>query len=88
MDIVFPDQFFDRTRHRVSTFFGGGIAAHVTFADPVVRDLADTLEQAARAELKGSIFIAAAPISAWKARPFRPEPSRRSIALGECPSSE
>jgi 5'-methylthioadenosine phosphorylase len=53
MDIVFPDQFFDRTRHRASTFFGGGIAAHITFADPVCADLADTLEQAGRAELKG-----------------------------------
>ena len=52
MDIVFPDQFFDRTRHRVSTFFGEGIAAHVTFADPVCRDLCDTLEEAARADLK------------------------------------
>jgi 5'-methylthioadenosine phosphorylase len=52
-DIVFPDQFFDRTRQRVSTFFGGGIAAHVTFADPVCSDLCDTLEQAARANLKG-----------------------------------
>src|ERR1044071_6825841 len=48
MDIVFPDQFFDRTRHRASTFFGEGIAAHVTFADPVCRDLCDTLEEAAR----------------------------------------
>jgi 5'-methylthioadenosine phosphorylase len=53
MDIVFPDQFFDRTRQRASTFFGDGIAAHVTFADPVCRDLCDALEQAARAELKG-----------------------------------
>jgi len=53
MDIVFPDQFFDRTRQRASTFFGGGIAAHVTFADPVCRDLVDTLEQAARAKLAG-----------------------------------
>jgi 5'-methylthioadenosine phosphorylase len=52
MDIVFPDQFFDRTRQRRSTFFGDGIAAHVTFADPVCRDLSDALEQAARAELK------------------------------------
>jgi len=51
-DIVFPDQFFDRTRQRASTFFGGGIAAHVTFADPVCRDLVDTLERAARAELR------------------------------------
>ena len=53
MDIVFPDQFFDRTRHRASTFFGGGVVAHVTFADPVCRDLVDTLEQAARANLRG-----------------------------------
>ncbi|MEK6407269.1 MAG: S-methyl-5'-thioadenosine phosphorylase [Acidobacteriota bacterium] len=53
MDIVFPDQFFDRTRHRASTFFGGGIAAHVTFADPVCRDLVDTLEETARARLRG-----------------------------------
>ncbi|MGA9773434.1 MAG: S-methyl-5'-thioadenosine phosphorylase [Blastocatellia bacterium] len=52
MDMVFPDQFFDRTRHRVSTFFGEGIAAHVTFGDPVCRDLCDALEQAARADLK------------------------------------
>ena len=53
MDIVFPDQFFDRTRQRASTFFGGGIAAHVTFADPVCHDLVDTLERAARAGLQG-----------------------------------
>src|SRR4030095_17024365 len=53
MDIVFPDQFFDRPRHRASTFFGEGIAAHVTFADPVCRELADTLEQAGRARLIG-----------------------------------
>lgn len=56
MDIVFPDQFFDRTRQRASTFFGDGIAAHVTFADPVCRDLVDTLEQAARADLKDLRF--------------------------------
>lgn len=53
MDIAIPDQFFDRTRQRVSTFFGGGIAAHVTFADPVCHDLCDALEQVARAELAG-----------------------------------
>jgi 5'-methylthioadenosine phosphorylase len=29
------DQFFDRTRHRTDTFFGGGVVAHVMFADPV-----------------------------------------------------
>lgn len=34
-DFVVIDQFFDRTRHRIDTFFGGGIVAHVVFADPV-----------------------------------------------------
>lgn len=51
MDIVLPDQFVDRTRHRVSTFFGEGIAAHVTFADPICKDLCDVLERIARDEL-------------------------------------
>jgi 5'-methylthioadenosine phosphorylase len=53
MDIVLPDQFFDRTRQRKSTFFGEGIAAHVGFGDPVCGDLVDALEQAARADLEG-----------------------------------
>jgi 5'-methylthioadenosine phosphorylase len=35
MDIIFPHQFIDRTRHRADTFFGNGIVAHVAFADPV-----------------------------------------------------
>ncbi len=34
LDIVVPDQFFDRTKGRVSTFFGQGLVAHVTFAHP------------------------------------------------------
>ena len=33
--LVIPDQFFDRTTGRVSTFFGGGLVAHVAFAHPV-----------------------------------------------------
>lgn len=53
MDIVIPDQFFDRTRQRQSTFFGEGIAAHVSFADPVCRPLCDELEQVAARELSG-----------------------------------
>jgi 5'-methylthioadenosine phosphorylase len=35
LDIVIPDQFLDRTKGRVSTFFGGGLAAHVGFAHPL-----------------------------------------------------
>jgi 5'-methylthioadenosine phosphorylase len=39
LDIVVPDQFFDRTKGRVSTFFGRGLAAHIAFAHPVCTDL-------------------------------------------------
>src|SRR5271157_495950 len=39
LDFVIPDQFFDRTRHRVDTFFGGGVVAHIGFADPVCPEL-------------------------------------------------
>jgi 5'-methylthioadenosine phosphorylase len=39
MDIVIPDQFIDRTRGRISTFFGGGLVAHVGFAHPFCRIL-------------------------------------------------
>jgi 5'-methylthioadenosine phosphorylase len=48
LDMVIPDQFFDRTRGRVreSTFFGEGIVAHVSFAHPVCSALGDVLEQA------------------------------------------
>jgi 5'-methylthioadenosine phosphorylase len=47
--IVVPDQFFDRTRHRVDTFFGDGLAAHVSMADPVCPELRVVLVEAARA---------------------------------------
>ena len=49
LDIVVPDQFFDRTAGRVSTFFGGGIAAHVGFAHPVCGELAGLAVESARA---------------------------------------
>jgi 5'-methylthioadenosine phosphorylase len=48
MDFVMPDQFFDRTRHRVDTFFGGGVVAHVGFADPVCGELARVVEAACK----------------------------------------
>jgi 5'-methylthioadenosine phosphorylase len=41
LDFVIPDQFFDRTRHRVDTFFGDGIVAHIGFADPVCPQLSE-----------------------------------------------
>lgn len=48
-DILIPDQFFDRTRGRVSTFFGEGIVAHITFAHPVCDALCNVLEAAGTA---------------------------------------
>jgi 5'-methylthioadenosine phosphorylase len=49
LDLVIPDQFFDRTRGRVSTFFGGGLVAHVGFAHPFCRTLSDVVYAAAEA---------------------------------------
>ncbi|MCM2269361.1 MAG: S-methyl-5'-thioadenosine phosphorylase [Thermoanaerobaculia bacterium] len=49
-EIVVPDQFFDRTRHRADTFFGGGLVAHVSLARPVSATLAGVLYESARAE--------------------------------------
>ena len=48
MEFVIPDQFFDRTRHRVDTFFGNGIVAHISFADPICPQLARVLETACK----------------------------------------
>src|SRR5262249_39320753 len=46
MDIVVPDQFFDRTRGRVSTFFGEGVVAHIAFGRPVCQSLGDVVADA------------------------------------------
>src|ERR671914_1404117 len=47
LDVVIPDQFFDRTRARAreSTFFGDGIVAHITFAHPVCDELGTVLAE-------------------------------------------
>jgi len=49
LDFVIPDQFFDRTRGRASTFFGEGLVAHISFADPVCPQLAGVVCEACRA---------------------------------------
>lgn len=51
LDMVIPDQFFDRTRARAreSTFFGEGIVAHVALAHPVCSSLGDVLEESCKA---------------------------------------
>jgi 5'-methylthioadenosine phosphorylase len=42
-DIVIPDQFLDRTRGRISTFFGDGIVAHITFDHPVCQVVGEAM---------------------------------------------
>ncbi|HEV2448619.1 MAG TPA: S-methyl-5'-thioadenosine phosphorylase [Candidatus Sulfopaludibacter sp.] len=49
LDFVIPDQFFDRTRGRVSTFFGEGLVAHISFADPICPELAGVVADACAA---------------------------------------
>ncbi|MBI3002841.1 MAG: S-methyl-5'-thioadenosine phosphorylase [candidate division NC10 bacterium] len=49
-DMLIPDQFFDRTKARPSTFFGDGLVVHVAFADPTCSALSGVLEKAAREE--------------------------------------
>ena len=49
LDIVVPDQFLDRTRGRISTFFGDGIVAHIPFAHPICGALADLAGEVAAA---------------------------------------
>ncbi|NJL78087.1 MAG: S-methyl-5'-thioadenosine phosphorylase [Richelia sp. RM2_1_2] len=46
LDMVVPDQFIDRTKNRIATFFGEGIVAHITFGDPVCHNLAGVLADA------------------------------------------
>ncbi|MBN2338368.1 MAG: S-methyl-5'-thioadenosine phosphorylase [Acidobacteria bacterium] len=61
LDIVLPDQFLDRTRGRVSTFFGDGLVAHISFGDPVCPDLLEQVFQSsARAGFpakKGGTYV-------------------------------
>jgi 5'-methylthioadenosine phosphorylase len=48
--VVIPDQFIDRTTQRPSTFFGRGLVAHVSLADPFCKDLSGVLASAAGSE--------------------------------------
>jgi len=66
LDVVVPDQFLDRTRGRISTFFGRGIAGHVSFAHPVCGDLGRIAYEAAlavgaRAHLGGTYVCMEGP---------------------------
>lgn len=48
LDMVVPDQFIDRTKNRISTFFGDGIVGHITFGDPICPQLAQVVADSAR----------------------------------------
>ncbi len=61
MDLVIPDQFLDRTRGRISTFFGQGLVAHVSFAHPFCAPLSDiayrSAGQAGATVHKGGTYV-------------------------------
>ncbi len=61
LDIVVPDQFFDRTKGRISTFFGRGLVAHVGFAHPLCGDLsrvaADSIEAVGATVHRGGTYV-------------------------------
>jgi 5'-methylthioadenosine phosphorylase len=61
LEFVIPDQFFDRTRGRASTFFGEGLVAHISFADPICPQLAEVVRHACAragvAAVKGGTYL-------------------------------
>lgn len=53
-DVCLPDQFFDRTKRSAEhTFFGGGLAAHIAFAEPICADLRRHLHAVTQEILSG-----------------------------------
>jgi len=72
LDFVIPDQFFDRTRGRISTFFGDGVVAHISFADPVCPQLSALAHQSAgrtgiRSKLGGTYLCMEGPAFSTRA---------------------
>jgi 5'-methylthioadenosine phosphorylase len=61
LEFLIPDQFYDRTRHRVSTFFGQGLVAHVSFdkptCGPLSRWLAEACERAGVSVHRGGTYV-------------------------------
>ena len=61
LDIVVPDQFFDRTKGRISTFFGHGLVAHVAFAHPFCGELsgiaADSVQSVGATVHRGGTYV-------------------------------
>ena len=72
MDFVIPDQFVDRTRHRVDTFFGEGLVAHIGFGEPICPEAAKFVAEACQragvnAKLGGSYLNMEGPQFSTKA---------------------
>lgn len=72
---VFPDQFVDETRGRVSTFFGGGIVGHVPMAEPFCSSLSRLMYKAAlklgiRSHLGGTYVCMEGPGFSTRAESF------------------
>ena len=61
LDILVPDQFFDRTTRRISTFFGRGLVAHVAFSHPLCRALssiaADAVQSVGATVHRGGTYV-------------------------------
>src|SRR5438477_3712214 len=61
LDILVPDQFFDRTRGRISTFFGRGLVAHIAFSHPLCQELskvaADAAESVGATVHRGGAYV-------------------------------
>ena len=87
LDFVIPDQFFDRTRGRVSTFFGEGLVAHISFADPICPRAVEaswrTPADGGRRQRQARRHL---PLHG-RARPSPPRPNRTSTAAGAWTSS-
>ena len=75
LDLVIPDQLIDRTKSRVNTFFGGGLVAHVGFAEPfcpvLSRILYQTAKEAgAKVHNGGTYVVIEGPLFSTKAESF------------------
>ncbi len=75
LDLVIPDQLLDRTRSRVSSFFGGGMVVHVAFADPFCPALSQALYQACQGEgvgvhKGGTLVVMEGPLFSTRAESF------------------
>jgi len=71
-DLVIPDQLIDRTKSRVNSFFGGGIVAHIQFAEPFCPSLRKLLYDTAReagadAHAEGTYVVMEGPAFSTKA---------------------